>query len=78
MVVDHLQMLCGVTGPGTGTCAYFPENWRKTMHVVCQFIKSLNLVKASSCPLNVWELESLSQACSSDGFCLFAFLLTFQ
>lgn len=48
------------------------------MHVVCQLIKSLNLVKTSSYPLSVWELESPSQACSSDGFCLFAFLLTFQ
>lgn len=30
------------------------------MHVVCQLIKSLNLVKTSSYPLSVWELESPS------------------
>lgn len=45
---------------------------------VFQLIKPLNIGKDSSCSLDVWELESPSQACSSDGFCLFAFLLTFQ
>lgn len=48
-----MEMLCGVTGPGTETCACFPKNWSKTMHVVCQLVKSLNIVKVSSCPLSV-------------------------
>lgn len=69
MDVDHFQMLCGVTGPGTGTCACFPKNWRKSMHV-CQLIKPLNIGKASSCSLGVWERESPSQACSSCFVCL--------
>lgn len=46
------------------------------MHLVCQLIVS-KYCESFLMP-SVWELESPSQACSSDGFCLFAFLLTFQ
>lgn len=46
------------------------------MHLLCQLTVS-KYCESFLMP-SVWELESPSQACSSDGFCLFAFLLTFQ